>query len=180
MAKPLTRGQKAAETRNRNAAEAGNQQAARSALTPMNASLEKVFIVFTEGLSRLERAVLQSIGVRDDVRNYNPDAAPFPGLRITEAPNPPNSNKALSDSAPVSVLIDDVYSRSSAHRARLEALRDSLVHGIHPDAPREKENAGIANVASQGPSKDALNWSFSNLAASEALVEEIERYLLNR
>lgn len=179
MAKPLTRGQKAAETRKRNAAEAGNQQAARSAPAPMNASLEKVFIVFTEGLSRLERAVLQSIGDRDDAPN--PAALGYAIPRITEVPQGSAlGNKASSDSAPVSVMIDDVHGRSCGLRSRLETLRDALVHGAPPDAPREKGNVVDAARASQGPSKDALNWSFSNLAASEALVEEIERYLLNR
>jgi len=175
MAKPLTRGQKAAETRKRNAA--SGQQAATA---PMPVNLEKVFIAFTDGLHRLEKAILHSgygsYPERDDAPN--PAALGYAVPRITEV-QPPNSNKASGQSAPVSVLIEDVHSRTAALRTCIEALRDSLVHGIYLDQPRATEASGLNNAASQGPSKDALNWAFSNLSASEALVEEIQRYLFN-
>lgn len=180
MAKPLTRGQKAAETRKRNAAEREVPPVPRNRTKTLVITAEQFMAGIerlTKGFATLDRLEQIVLAGKPDTRIELPEGG-YPIPRITEAPAPKGCN-ALNASVPVSVLIDDVHSRSSAHRARLEALRDSLVHGIHPDQPRP---GGVvqADTPSQGPSKDALNWSFSNLAASEALVEEIERYLLNR
>lgn len=169
MAKPLTKAQKAAQTRKRNAFR-------DTPAVPRDKS-KTLILTADEFLARLEKIISEDHGGQD-ARAYSSDAGAYPVPRITEAA-PQKGNLASGQSAPVSVLIDDVHIRTSGLRSKLEALRDSLVHGIHPDAPREKGPGVQGAQPSQGPQKDALNWAFSNLAASEDLVEEIARYLLN-
>lgn len=173
MAKPLTRGEKAAETCKRNAAE--------REVPPIPRVKKQTVVItadqFLAGIKRLT-AGFDTIDRLENIlsavhRNDAPDAG-YPIPRISEVPSKPSGQ-----SAPVSVLIDDVHSRSSELRSRLESLRDSLVHGIHPDAP-QGSSSPKGDMPSQGPSKDALNYSFGNLVAAESVVEEIERYLLNR
>lgn len=178
MATKLTPHQKAAETRKRNATTEQVPPVPRVKKETVVITAEQFMAGIkrlTDGFDTLDRleGLLSAVH-----RNDAPDAG-YSIPRITEVPQGVLGNKASSQSSPVSVLIDDVHSRTSALRGRLESLRDSLVHGIHPDQPRPSESIVQANLASQGPSKDALNWSFSNLAASEALVEEIQHYLLN-
>lgn len=174
MAKPLTRGEKAAATRQKN--RTIRLTNANKLVAEPAASTDK----FTAALLTVGAALMRiekHLPERDEQSAYEPDGAAFPGNRIREVPP---TKSASANSTPVSVLIDDVHSRTSGLRGRLESMRDALMHGISPEAPRLGGAPMEASTPSQGPAKDALNWSFSNLAASEALVEEIERYLLNR
>jgi hypothetical protein len=165
---------------------ARNAERRKIAGTTAEPSTREILASIKDSADRIELAVIENAKLnarihtgrinRDDAP-HDPDAGAYPMPRIMEVPQD-SKNKGSGQSAPVSVLIDDVHSRTSGLHSRLEFLRDSLVHGIHPDSPRPTE-AIAAGQPSQGPSKDALNWAFSNLAASEALVEEIQRYLLN-
>lgn len=120
-----------------------------------------------ESLARIEQ-LLSPRGVTDS-----------PAPRITEVPMPSKMG-VQSDAAPLSVMLDDAHSRSSFVRRRAESLRDSIVHGIHPDAPQKDCTVNGAATPSMGPAKDAANWIHNNLAATEDALVQITNYLLNQ
>lgn len=174
MATP-TRGQKAAQTRLRNAGSKVQTATDRAAENPKNiivtaeqfiAGIQKVTAGF-EAISRIENFLAMGQHSAAQVPLHDDSLSP-PKSQVNSAA-PPS----------VSVLIDDVHSRSSSLRFKAESLRDAIVNGINTTDGCQVM-AQSASAPSQGPTKDALNFAFSNMCAVEYCLDEIDRYLLNR
>lgn len=170
----LTRGQKAAQTRLRNAGskvQTATDRAAKAKTIVITADqfiagIQKVTAGF-EAISRIETSLAMGQHSAPKVPLHDDSLSP-PKSQVN-SPAPP----------PVSVLVDDVHSRSSSLRFKAESLRDAIVNGVNTNDGCQVM-AQSASAPSQGPTKDALNFAFSNMCAVEYCLDEIDRYLLNR
>lgn len=162
----MTRGQKAAQTRMSNAEGTDKSRAKKKETIVITADQFIAGIKkFTEGfeaLSRIENLLFE--GKKDRAPEY-----PLSDDKLS---------KAKSEATPpVSVLVDDVHSRSSSLRFRAESLRDAIINGVSIKDGEQVMRA-TESFASQGPTKDGLNFAFSNMCAVEDCLNEIERYLV--
>lgn len=168
----MTRAQKAAQTRMSNAEGTDKSRAKKEETIVITADQFMAAIKkFTEGFEALSR--IESL-----LSEGNKDRAPESPLR-DEKFSTAIADVKLASTPPVSVLVDDVHSRSSSLRFRAESLRDAIINGVSIKDGEQVMRA-TESFASQGPTKDGLNFAFSNMCAVEDCLNEIDRYLLNR
>lgn len=170
----LTRGQKAAQTRLRNAEASGQRLSAISnQQADSSVNFDKVFLTLADGMSRLEKAVLHSIGSREQVTKglgqQDNLASQQVGSVKLAAPQsgPPPLSDLLCDAAHLSAQVLEVA----------QQLRNRILHGDVPaDGDSPPQNAAKDSF---GPAKNASIFIHRNLVGIEDCIKFISAYLLS-